>query len=278
MRVHKHTPLKTTPKDLEIQIRPLDHQIPDDLPRYWANNDPFFTHFLNALSTFFPEGERFFIQSVRHFQNQITDPVLQHQIKAFIKQEANHSRAHQHYNHVLFKQGYHAIAKYEQIEINRVKRFSQRCDHDFLLAVTVAAEHFTAMLAHQALIDFNRLFKNTHPAMKKLWYEHAVEETEHKSVAFDVYQIVCSNLRMRRRAFIIFTVDMLLRTFARHCYFLAKDGKLFDLKLWLHGINLLYGKHGLFRLVAKKWLAYFRADFHPWEIDNRYLIKNALPN
>jgi hypothetical protein len=45
----------------------MDFEFSDAIPRYWAYNDPFMTHFVGALSTFFPDGERFFIDSVRHF-------------------------------------------------------------------------------------------------------------------------------------------------------------------------------------------------------------------
>ena len=47
---------------------------------------------MNALSTTFPDGERFFIDSVRNFQDQIKDPKLQKDIRAFIGQEANHGK------------------------------------------------------------------------------------------------------------------------------------------------------------------------------------------
>ena len=51
-----------------ITVRRMDFEF-REVPRYWADNDPHFTHLLNALSATFPEGERFFVDSVRLFQD-----------------------------------------------------------------------------------------------------------------------------------------------------------------------------------------------------------------
>ncbi len=57
------------------------------------------------------------------------------------------------------------------------------------LATTIALEHFTAIVAHQLLTN-PKATEGMHPNVKPLWLWHAVEETEHKAVCFDVYQQV----------------------------------------------------------------------------------------
>ena len=66
----------------------------DEVPRFWFGGDPFRTRMFDALSLTFPDGERYFIQSVRLFRDQITDPSLAARVSDFIKQEAQHGIAH----------------------------------------------------------------------------------------------------------------------------------------------------------------------------------------
>ena len=65
----------------------LDFKL-DEIPRYWFGGDPFMTRMFDALSLTFPDGERYFIQSVRLFRDQIQDPELQQRVADFIRQEA----------------------------------------------------------------------------------------------------------------------------------------------------------------------------------------------
>ena len=51
---------------------------------YAADEDLILSHMFAALSAVFPDGEDFFVRSVRHFRDQITDPVLQRQVAGFI--------------------------------------------------------------------------------------------------------------------------------------------------------------------------------------------------
>src|SRR5690554_2844671 len=65
-----------TPPGWVPEVRSPDFEFPEDLPKYWWDNDPVKTLLLGALSASFPPGEKFFIDSVRHYQDQITDPEL----------------------------------------------------------------------------------------------------------------------------------------------------------------------------------------------------------
>ena len=77
----------------------------DEVPRFWFGDDPFRTRMFDALSLTFPDGERYFIQSVRLFRDQITDPSLAARVTDFIKQEAQHGIAHDKMNQVMREQG-----------------------------------------------------------------------------------------------------------------------------------------------------------------------------
>ena len=64
------------------------------------------------------------------------------------------------------------------------------------LAATCALEHFTAILA-ELLFANEELRAQMEPEMRRLWLWHAIEETEHKAVAFDMYQAVGGTYPLR---------------------------------------------------------------------------------
>src|SRR5690606_15705229 len=93
----------------QYQVEPvvrsnLDFKL-NEVPRFWFGDDPFITRMFDALSLTFPDGERYFIQSVRLFRDQITDPELKRRVADFIRQEAQHGIAHEKMNQVLKDQG-----------------------------------------------------------------------------------------------------------------------------------------------------------------------------
>ena len=118
----------------------------DQVPRFWMNNDPFLTRVFDALSLTFPDGERYFIQSVRLFRDKITDPDLEQRVAAFIRQEAQHGIAHEKMNQVMRKQGM-PVDQFIQ-RINRVFKFElEERSPQYNIAMTAAAEHLTALMA-----------------------------------------------------------------------------------------------------------------------------------
>ena len=77
------SPQSGTPGDVQIKPRNRSHDISAALRGEWLDNNAFLTAFFNGMSIAFPVGEKFFIDSVRHYADQITDPVLKEQIKGF---------------------------------------------------------------------------------------------------------------------------------------------------------------------------------------------------
>src|SRR5438067_753159 len=156
------------------------------VPRDWNGGDPFATAFLSALSTLFPEGERFFVESVKKHADVITDEDLRARVAGFIGQEAMHGREHKALNTVLAANGYTPALRVDpwlRWFLRRVvcRVLSPRSQ----LAATCALEHFTAIMAEQ-LLSLPRMHDDLHPSIRPLWLWHALEESEHKAVAFDV--------------------------------------------------------------------------------------------
>jgi uncharacterized protein len=256
---------------MEIPGRKMEFEFDlDDIPKYWYGDDVFKSTFMNALSCLFPEGERMFMDAVRDNQHKISDPQLLQQIKGFIKQEAIHGHEHAQYNDYLKKWNYpiDKIMAFEKKEKVWMKKWLPRKHR---LAVTCALEHFTAIMAHQVLTNPEST-EGMHPQFKEMWRWHAIEETEHKAVAYDVYQQAVGSYWLRVLTMINVTILFCLRTSIIQAIFLWKDGQLFNPKVWWKGFQFYFLKPGLVPTIWRDYLDYFRRDFHPWMHDNRELL------
>ncbi len=56
------------------------------------------------------------------------------------------------------------------------------------LTATTALEHFTATIASQLLVNNHIQELMSDETMKTMWLWHAIEENEHKAVAYDVFE------------------------------------------------------------------------------------------
>lgn len=256
----------------------MDIGFDGSVPRYWFDNDPFMTHFMNALSLLFPEGERFFVDAVRRFRDQIEDSGRQRDLSGFIGQEAMHSRAHHRFNEFLERHGYPA----DRLEGALKRDLDQVREHLpplRQLATTVALEHVTAVMA-ELMLDHEDVREAIHSRVRPLWLWHAIEETEHKAVAWDLFQDVGGTYGMRVRAMLRASLMLAITTTRYQYRFLAKDGLAGRPSVWLRGWWRLWGPRGYLSRLAPAYLAYFRPDFHPWLIDQSAQAdywKNRLP-
>lgn len=260
----------TTPEGLQIQPRQMNFELPNPLPRHWHGGDAFKSHLFDAMSVLFPDGERFFIDSVRHFRDQIADSVLKEQIRGFIGQEGHHSREHLEYNNRLRELGY-SITRIENRTRARIRFTQKKLSPQRQLAATVALEHITAILADGLLKD-PRYMNGANLTMARLWRWHALEETEHKAVAFDVYNQVCGSRKLLNRAMRMGTFFFMLDTARGLTLMLKQDGLLWNWRVWRDGIQWMWGKHGVFRPLLSAYRDFFKADFHPWQHNNLELL------
>ncbi|PTQ90392.1 metal-dependent hydrolase [Agitococcus lubricus] len=265
-----------TPAHITIKPRHLQFAFNQDIPRYWFANDPVLTHFLNVLSITFPEGERFFLDSVRAFRDKVDDPQRQKDISGFIGQEALHSREHAAYNQFLATQGYEKLVqRTERVSSKLLKGGRLRLTPREQLAITSALEHITAVLA-KTLLEHPQQLAMIHPSIRSLWLWHAIEETEHKAVAFDLYKEI-SHQKMTEKNTVMVLGTLYLLAFSGYFtwQFLRQDGVLRK-QPWrvVRGYWRLLGYKGLLQPAIKEYFNYFKADFHPWQDDNsRYLSR-----
>jgi len=245
-----------------------------DLPKHFAEDgDIIGSHLIASLSAVFPDGEDFFVRSVRHFRTDISDPDLKRQVSGFIGQEAVHGREHREFNDRLSQLGY---------PTKQVERFTKKgleireriAPAKANLAATAALEHFTATLAELILTDERARQMIGHPEVANLFLWHALEESEHKAVAFDVYRAVGGTERMRvwtmkfmRYAFVIgMGLQVLISVL------LDRDARRRPRQVW-RSLRKLQGSPFLSRDVWEQLKDYDRPDFHPDDRDTTELVE-----
>src|SRR6266550_3649328 len=196
-----------------VPTRPMefDRRL-DDLPRHFAaDDDILMSHVLTVLSSVFPDGEDFFVRSVEAVRDRIEDPQLREHVEGFIGQESMHGREHRVLNERLAELGYptRAIGTYVQKLTSLRDRFTgERAN----LAFTAALEHYTATLAETLLNDPEARAAIGHDGVRYLLMWHALEESEHKAVAFDVYKRMGGTERMRVATMWLTHLTFLLET------------------------------------------------------------------
>jgi predicted metal-dependent hydrolase len=241
--------------------------------RYWAGGDPIATAWFTALSATFPRGEALFIDAVKAFRAD-APPALEAEIRTFIKQEVNHTREHLAFNRAAAAAGYD-MAGIDARVTKLIAAIRARPPHTWL-AATIALEHFTAMFAHEFLAHPQH-FAGSDGEQADLWRWHAVEEIEHKGVAYDTWLHATRDWsRWRRWKVKSLLMLIISRRFVVHRFqdaraLLAQDG----IRGWQAAARLawyLVGKPGILRRIFPAWCAYFLPGFHPWNHDDRLLI------
>lgn len=259
------------PKGMDIPLRRLDLEY-QGLPELFIQDNPVLTALLCSLSGIFPEGERQFIASVRHYQDQITDPELKQRIRGFIGQEAHHGRENDHFNDKLKELGWRIDIVEKQMGFLKDKFFT-RYSPERQLAQTVAMEHLTAVFANHLMNNPEFLGENPHEDIHKLFLWHAIEETEHKSVAFDVYQKVSGNNNVRKKEMRMLYPFFLTHMIQASAVLLFKKGYLTKLNAWRAAYKAIAG---LLNAIKPEIKAYYENDFHPWQEDNSEMAKHWI--
>ncbi len=239
--------------------------------KYFIDGDFAFSHLIATLSGAFPSGEESFIRSVRAVADEIDDPVLKQRIAGFIGQEATHGNEHRRLNDTLIDMGY-PIAVFENPTALRWRRRAERTvGRRAHLAGTAAAEHYTAVLAENILSRDEIQGIPGDPEVWNLLNWHALEELEHKSVAFDAYRAIGGTERMRIAVMLVAYLMSVPTTVLMMAVGLARDpvARRHPLRCLRQMHDVLRGP--LLKGIMAQIARYLRRGFHPDDHDTTAL-------
>ena len=251
-------------------VRRMDYNF-ENTPKYWCANDPAMTHYFTGLSTLFPEGESYFVRSVRALREHAKlNEALDREISAFIGQEAMHSKEH-HAFHISAQQHGMNPESLEKVTGIVLKGLEKVFSKKWNLLVTVGLEHYTAVLVVSMMETVNEYM--TDKTIRDLWLWHSVEETEHKAVAFDLYEYLYGNgLNAYLPRVTIFTLSLILITGLSTIYqivLMKRDKQLSNLKTWQNFFSFAAKQYKTF---IPKFIEYYRYDFHPNQTNEKNLV------
>lgn len=274
----------TTKRGLKVRAPKLALE---GVSRRWLAGHRAATHVANGVNLLFPAGERFFIRSVRHYLDRVT-PELAAEARGFFGQEGRHAYAHERFFDTLRAQGYDIDAileRYERVAYDGIERVSPAV---LRLSVTVALEHFTAILAEDALTGDE--LTHAEAEVRRLLEWHAVEELEHKAVAFDVLRQVAPSYGLRVAGMVLATIvlggfwlfatkELLeqdgssLREAARELGELRREAERVAAA---NGARASVAKPIATGVFLRGIREYLRPGFHPNDRDHRSLIASTL--
>lgn len=245
--------------------------------RWWHGGDAGRTAFFNALSSTFPVGEKFFMTAVLHYRGGAPEP-LQKQIDDFTFQESTHSREHVFFNRQARDAGYDMTSSENRAA--RTIAWTKSRPPIMQLAATCALEHFTAVLANAVLSNPAHLAGADMEA-HRMWRWHAVEEIEHKAVAYDTWLYATRDMpgikrwALRSLAMLVAGVRFHFVIFRNTADLLRQDGRN-SVRTWAGLLSYLYARPGAMRVLLSHMIGYFRPGFHPWQRDDSALARGAL--
>lgn len=280
--IEKNKTTTSTYNHEDIKVRRVNFNFEKKNPRFYYKNNPFSTHFINALHIVFPTGERFFVNATLKHKNKIEDEKLKKQVRNFCGQEGIHSSMHERFWNILKENGYE-IKGYEKHIDNLLHKIIAKIEiegtkiNNIDLVATVCLEHFTALFGHAIFmhVDTN---KGTVPEdIAELFQWHAAEEIEHKNVAFDVYQTVDKDEYVKRAALMpIVTALLYFYLSIGTLMLIYQDRKYLKLtqlpkQFYEFATGLFSDLHGD---MYKEFLKFFKKDFHPSDMNDYYLAEN----
>jgi len=245
----------------------LNFGLDGDIPKYWFDGDPFKTRFWDALSLIFPPGEKYFMNCVRDWRDQVSDPKLLQDIKDFNRQEAQHSMVHRQDNDRLRKQGVDVDKLTDYVDTLLNGHYRSTYSQGYNVAVTSALEHFTSIIAH-SLFDKRDVMKEADHRVRAMYAWHAIEEVEHKGVAYDVMIDYAKVGYFKRVGALVHASVMFPATIFRiQRQLMIHDGFTLGqrLKMAVGGVWWLLKPGGLLAPMHKHYITYYKPGYHPWQ-------------
>lgn len=173
----------------DLVVRKIDFDFAGDIPFNWNPSNPAFSLQANAISFLAIAFEKFVVAAVREAMPQIDDPEVLAEAKAFVHQEAQHSKAHRDHADALAR-AYPGLAGTLDEAIDYYQRLAERKSLAWRLAFLADMEAtFTPFF--KMLLDHEKtLFRAGDERVASLFLWHFCEEVEHRSSGLIIYENV----------------------------------------------------------------------------------------
>lgn len=263
----------TSPSQKEIPVRHLDFKFDGkNVDTVFYRDSELASAYFHALSIFLTFGEDLVIDTARHHRQFLRDPELKRRVTALIGQEAVHSKVHDQFNDTLVEYQY-PLNFYRFLADKVFTHGFNRLPHSMQLSMMAGIEHYTAVLAEFMMKHEEVFYASEDEKQRALWMWHMLEESEHKDIAYDVFQELSGNYVLRQSGFAIASVTILFLVALGGAAIppFRKPRSLLSPRYWkglLRGANLLYGpKEGVYGSTVGHILDYLRPSFHPSDHD-----------
>lgn len=206
-----------------IVTRRIPFDFPDDIHPHWTPDSPEFAQIWNGFSLTMPYLEPYLIRTMREGLKNVKDAAVLADGAAFMAQEGQHYQTHQRFNDMLKNSGYPELADIEEemkayyVELGK-KSLARR------MAYSAGFESMTLGVTRFLIGERRSLFRNADTRVASFWLWHMVEETEHKTVAFDAYQAACGGYFTRAIGVFHGTFGVLMPGLRAAILMLKKDG------------------------------------------------------
>ena len=247
-----------------IEVRRIPFDFGAEVPPVWHPSQHEWSHMVNGASLTMPYLEPFLNRTMREALEEISDPDLREDMDGFVRQEAQHYTNHRRYNEMLKANGYPELADVEATFEADYARLEQR-SLAWRLAYSAGFETMTMGITEWLINDRETLFQDADPTVTSLVLWHMVEETEHKSVAYDVYQAVSGRYWLRLAGLLWGSLHVGLMSRRAYIAMLKKDGLWHDLR---SRIRLWRMVGRFFRKAGSAMLRALSRNYHPDKVED----------
>jgi len=172
-----------------ITLRDFTFNLEESKVKNYARNSKI-TRVLNSFSLLLPVGERYFIESVRSYKDEVSEN-LKKDIELFIKQEGPHGLQHRNLNKMLGVD----LSLTDSEALGILNKYG--IDKEHKLLVTVTLERYTGLMGYTMPFVKKFLFPKQNE-FAHLWIKHAKEEKEHIEVPEKLMKEVCNFSKVKQ--------------------------------------------------------------------------------
>lgn len=182
--------------DLEVRRLRFDFAAP--VPVIWQPENPRFSHAVNLMSFIAICFEKMIVEAVKEAGPYITDPEVQSEASAFLRQEAQHANAHRQHVTALVRR-YPGLQDTFDAIMASYDRITKSASLKYRLAYIADLEATFTPSFRFLLDNEDIMFRPGDDRVASLLLWHMVEEVEHRSSALTIYNAVVGRRLYRLR-------------------------------------------------------------------------------